>query len=47
MTNLLYHNEGHGRFRDVSKESGIGLYQGKGMSAVSATRTATAGWTSS
>ncbi len=35
MTNLLYHNEGHGRFRDVSKESGIGLYQGKGMSAVS------------
>ncbi len=33
MTNLLYHNEGHGRFRDVSKESGIGLYLGKGMSA--------------
>jgi tetratricopeptide (TPR) repeat protein len=32
-TNLLYHNEGHGRFRDVSKESGIGLFLGKGMSA--------------
>ncbi|MGO4881252.1 MAG: FG-GAP-like repeat-containing protein [Bryobacteraceae bacterium] len=34
MTDLLYHNEGHGRFRDVSKESGIGRYQGKGMSVV-------------
>ncbi len=31
-TNLLYHNEGHGRFRDVSQESGIASYPGKGMS---------------
>ncbi|HVP00757.1 MAG TPA: CRTAC1 family protein [Bryobacteraceae bacterium] len=32
MTNLLYHNEGKGRFRNVSKESGIASYSGKGMS---------------
>jgi tetratricopeptide (TPR) repeat protein len=31
-TNLLYHNEGNGRFRDVSKESGIEAHKGKGMS---------------
>jgi hypothetical protein len=30
-TNLLYHNEGNGRFRDVSLASGIGRITGKGM----------------
>ena len=30
-TNLLFHNEGHGRFRDVSRESGIGAHTGNGM----------------
>ncbi len=34
MTNLLYHDEGGGRLRDVSKEFNIGLYRGKDMSAV-------------
>ncbi len=29
--NALYHNEGNGRFRDVSRESGIAAYPGKGM----------------
>jgi hypothetical protein len=29
--NLLFHNEGGGRFRDASKESGIADYVGKGM----------------
>ncbi|HXI38743.1 MAG TPA: FG-GAP-like repeat-containing protein [Bryobacteraceae bacterium] len=31
LPNALYHNEGNGRFRDVSQESGIGRYPGKGM----------------
>jgi enediyne biosynthesis protein E4 len=31
VTNLLYHNEGNGRFRDASVSSGIGLLKGKGM----------------
>lgn len=30
-TNLLYHNEGNGRFRDVSRSSGIASVKGKGM----------------
>lgn len=30
-TNLLYRNEGGGRFRDVSDSSGIGSVKGKGM----------------
>jgi hypothetical protein len=30
-TNLLYHNEGGGRFRDVSEASRISLHTGKGM----------------
>jgi hypothetical protein len=30
-TNVLYHNEGNGRFRDVSLASGIGRTTGKGM----------------
>ncbi len=30
-TNVLYHNEGGGRFRDVSEASGIGSVVGKGM----------------
>ena len=34
MTNLLFHNEGKGRFRNVSKESGIALSAGRGMSVV-------------
>ena len=29
--NRLYHNEGHGKFKDVSQESGIAAYPGKGM----------------
>ncbi|MBI1354823.1 MAG: CRTAC1 family protein [Acidobacteria bacterium] len=28
---LLFHNEGGGRFRDVSRESGIGAHPGKGL----------------
>ncbi|MBV8551653.1 MAG: CRTAC1 family protein [Acidobacteriaceae bacterium] len=31
VTHLLFHNEGHGRFRDVSKESGIADFPGKGL----------------
>jgi len=31
LPNALYHNEGHGRFRDVSRESGIAAHAGKGM----------------
>ncbi len=31
ITHLLFHNEGHGRFRDVSEESGIARYPGKGL----------------
>lgn len=30
-TNLLFHNEGNGRFRDASSASGIGKVKGKGM----------------
>jgi hypothetical protein len=28
---ILFHNEGHGHFRDVSKESGMANYPGKGL----------------
>jgi hypothetical protein len=31
ITHLLFRNEGHGRFRDVSEESGIAKYPGKGL----------------
>ena len=31
LANALYHNEGGGRFRDVSRESGIAAHAGKGM----------------
>jgi hypothetical protein len=31
ITNLLFHNEGHGKFRDVSEESGIAKSRGKGL----------------
>ena len=31
LANALFHNEGNGRFRDVSAESGIGAFKGKGM----------------
>jgi enediyne biosynthesis protein E4 len=31
LPNTLYHNLGGGKFEDVSKASGIGAYQGKGM----------------
>ena len=31
MSNLLFHNEGDGRFRDVSQRSGIAAAMGKGM----------------
>lgn len=31
LSNALFHNEGTGRFRDVSRESGIGAHPGKGM----------------
>lgn len=31
VTHLLFHNEGHGRFRDVSEESGIAKSPGKGL----------------
>jgi hypothetical protein len=34
LPNALYHNEGQGRFRDVSQESGIAAYAGKGMGVV-------------
>jgi Tfp pilus assembly protein PilF len=34
LPNALYHNEGNGRFRDVSAESGIGAHVGKGMGVV-------------
>jgi enediyne biosynthesis protein E4 len=33
LHNTLYHNEGHGHFKDVSEQSGIASYIGKGMSA--------------
>ena len=33
LSNLLYHNQGHGTFKDVSAESGIAAHVGKGMSA--------------
>jgi len=33
LPNRLYHNEGNGRFRDVSVESGIAAHVGKGMAA--------------
>jgi hypothetical protein len=32
LGNQLFHNEGYGRFRDVSDASGIGAHVGKGMS---------------
>ena len=32
LHNLLYHNEGAGRFRNVSDSTGIGAHVGKGMS---------------
>lgn len=31
LPNALYHNEGNGKFRDVSSASGIGAHLGKGM----------------
>src|SRR5207245_3584414 len=31
LPNTLYHNEGNGKFKDVSNESGIASYIGKGM----------------
>jgi hypothetical protein len=31
LANTLYHNEGNGKFKDVSQESGIASYIGKGM----------------
>ncbi len=31
LASALYHNEGAGRFRDVSRESGIAAHPGKGM----------------
>jgi hypothetical protein len=31
ITHLLFHNEGNGRFRDVSQESGIARFPGKGL----------------
>jgi enediyne biosynthesis protein E4 len=31
VTHLLFHNEGHGHFRDVSQESGIAKFPGKGL----------------
>ena len=33
VSNTLYHNEGNGKFKDVSETSGIGRYIGKGMAA--------------
>ena len=34
LENALYHNEGNGRFRDVSRISGIAAHPGKGMGVV-------------
>jgi hypothetical protein len=31
VTHLLYHNEGNGKFRDVSQSSGIAAHPGKGL----------------
>ena len=31
ITHLLFHNEGHGKFRDVSEESGFTPHPGKGL----------------
>jgi hypothetical protein len=31
ISHLLFHNEGHGRFRDVSEESGVAKSPGKGL----------------
>jgi hypothetical protein len=31
VTHLLYHNEGNGKFRDVSQQSGIAAHPGKGL----------------
>lgn len=31
VTHLLYHNEGNGRFREVSGQAGIAAYPGKGL----------------
>ena len=31
VTHLLYHNEGHGRFREVSRQTGIAAHPGKGL----------------
>ena len=31
LPNLLYHNEGNGKFRDVSRESGIAAHAGKSL----------------
>jgi hypothetical protein len=31
ITHLLFHNEGNGKFRDVSQSSGIASYPGKGL----------------
>lgn len=31
LSNTLYHNEGNGKFKDISQESGIAAYIGKGM----------------
>ena len=31
LANTLYHNEGHGRFKDVSEQSGMAAHIGKGM----------------
>lgn len=31
VTHLLYHNEGNGKFRDVSQSSGIAMHPGKGL----------------
>lgn len=36
LANRLYHNLGHGKFEDVSVESGIAAHTGKGMAAVTA-----------
>ena len=31
VSHLLFHNEGHGKFKDVSAESGIAAHKGKGL----------------
>jgi len=36
VPSLLYHNEGGGRFRNVSRESGIGLHEGKSFGVAAA-----------